>query len=227
MYEIAYAMRATPASDFAGVAVETKKVAIGAPNSVTITGLEAGKRYLFGIRGDVAAVTMTTWGSTTQTNDAITLVEGMTGSPPKPGDVDHRDVMITPGDEMLMVDWEDPLPGGDASDDLEIEEYMVQFSEKEKTGYKDWVHMPTEPMVTITGLENETDYYVRIKAVNDAGGVSANWSTPQMGTPSDDAPKPKPTPALPVFGAFALGAGLLAAGRARLRRRREQRQLTR
>jgi hypothetical protein len=35
----------------------------------------------------------------------------------------------------------------------------------------------------------------------------------------DDGTTPTPTPALPVFGAFALGAGLLAAGRRRLRRR--------
>ena len=42
----------------------------------------------------------------------------------------------------------------------------------------------------------------------------------------DGTPPPTKTPALPIFGAFALGAGLLAAGRARLRRR-EQRQLTR
>lgn len=225
MYEIAYAMLPT-ATNFGGVAVEKMKVAIGPPNSVTITGLEAGKRYVFGIRGDVAAATMTDWGSTATDEAAdavIRLVAVMTGDPPRPGDVDHRDVMITPGDKMLMVEWEDPLPG-DAKFDLEIEKYMVQFSMKEKTGYKDWVHMPTEPMVSITGLDNGTMYYVRIKAVNDAGGESADWSIPKMGTPSADAPMP--TPALPLFGAFALGAGLLAAGRARLRRR-EQRQLTR
>lgn len=35
----------------------------------------------------------------------------------------------------------------------------------------------------------------------------------------DDGTTPTQTPALPVFGAFALGAGLLAAGRRRLRRR--------
>jgi hypothetical protein len=42
----------------------------------------------------------------------------------------------------------------------------------------------------------------------------------------EDEGTPTPTPALPIFGAFALGAGLLAVGRARLQRRR-QRQLTR
>ena len=76
----------------------------------------------------------------------------------------------------------------------------------------------------IANLTNGMTYYVRAKAKNDAGGVSANWSDPVMGTPTAEGATP--TPALPVFGAFALGAGLLAAGRARLRRR-EQRQLTR
>ena len=49
------------------------------------------------------------------------------------------------------------------------------------------------------------------------------------GTPmaGGTTPTPTPTPALPFFGAFALGAGVLAAGRARLRRRAaERRQLT-
>ena len=42
--------------------------------------------------------------------------------------------------------------------------------------------------------------------------------------------EPMPTPALPIYGAFVLGAGLLAVGRRRRRaqlRGREQRQLTR
>ena len=43
-----------------------------------------------------------------------------------------------------------------------------------------------------------------------------------MSTPSAEAKQTPmvPTPALPVFGALALGAGLVAAGRRRLRARR-------
>ena len=79
---------------------------------------------------------------------------------------------------------------------------------------------------------NETVYLVRVRAVDGAGNMG-NWSDNGSATPmAMGMPKPPvPTPALPLFGAFALGAGLLAAGRARMRRqaqlrgRREQRRM--
>lgn len=202
----------------AGVGVMSKMTSNATMDSLTISDLMPGKRYVFMVRArsgdaaDDAAAWPTSAGDTTDT--ATTMAA------PMPSVVDHRKIMVMPGDEMLMVEWEDPLPG---HDDLMIEEYEVQFSKKEKSGYMMWPHKPTEPMVTITGLDNGTMYYVQIMAVNDAGGKSA-WSKAVSGTPSADAPMP--TPALPLFGAFALGAGLLAAGRARLRRR-EQRRLIR
>ena len=65
---------------------------------------------------------------------------------------------------------------------------------------------------TITGLENGQEYAVWVWAVGEGEGTpsDARHATPMA---------PTPTPALPIFGAVALGAGLLAAGRARLRRR--------
>ena len=53
----------------------------------------------------------------------------------------------------------------------------------------------------------------------NAVGMGA-YSASKMATPT--AMDPAPTPALPLFGAVALGAGLLAAGRARIRRRQQQ-----
>ena len=81
---------------------------------------------------------------------------------------------------------------------------------------------------TIDGLINGTAYLVRVRAVDSAGNMG-EWSDSGSGTPMGITP----TPALPLFGAFGLGAGLLAAGRARMRRqaqlrgRREQRRMTR
>ena len=69
---------------------------------------------------------------------------------------------------------------------------------------------------TISNLENDMEYTVRVRACSY--GACGDWSDEEMATPMAGA-MPTPTPALPVFGAIALGAGLLAAGRARLRRR--------
>ena len=67
---------------------------------------------------------------------------------------------------------------------------------------------------TVTMLENGTEYMFRVMAGNAAGYGPASGdvsATPMM-----------PTPALPVFGALALGAGLVAAGRRRLRARQRR-----
>ena len=70
----------------------------------------------------------------------------------------------------------------------------------------------------IPGLDNGTEYTVRIRAEN-AAGKAAVWSNEVKVTPM------MPTPALPVFGALALGAGLVAAGRRRLRAAQRRRLL--
>ena len=67
---------------------------------------------------------------------------------------------------------------------------------------------------SVEPLENGMEYMLRVKAGNDVGYGPASdevTATPMM-----------PTPALPVFGALALGAGLVAAGRRRLRARQRR-----
>ena len=66
----------------------------------------------------------------------------------------------------------------------------------------------------IENLTNGTAYLVQVRAVDSAGAMG-EWSEPGSGTPKS----PMPTPALSVFGALALGAGLLSAGWARTRQR--------
>ena len=65
---------------------------------------------------------------------------------------------------------------------------------------------------TITGLVNGQEYAVWVWADGRDEVSDVRYATPMALTPA-------PTPALPIFGAVALGASLLAAGRARLRRR--------
>ena len=74
---------------------------------------------------------------------------------------------------------------------------------------------------------NGTEYSVRVRTLNGYTWLDPDdgWSDVMKATPMAGG-APTPTPALPLFGAFALGAGLLTAGRARLRRR-ASRQLTR
>ena len=79
-------------------------------------------------------------------------------------------------------------------------------------------HPSLEMSHTVEDLENGTEYMFRVMAMGEDGMMSG---------PSDEvsAMPMMPTPALPVFGVLALGAGLVAAGRRRLRARRQPRLL--
>ena len=131
--------------------------------------------------------------------------------------------MVEAGDKMLKVSWTEP------ASEKSITHYQVDYK---TASAKKWMEKPinvTELNYTISGLINDTAYVVRVRAVDGADNIGA-WSDNGSGTPTG---MPMPTPALPLFGAFGLGAGLLAVGRARMRRqaqlrgRREQRQMTR
>ena len=154
-----------------------------------------------------------------------------TPAAPKPDQV--RDVTVTPGNKELGVSWTAPHPGGSDQTDVKNATYDLQYRESETTTSVagDWMpEAPEKPMsvkadmtmTTIEDLENGVMYDVRVRAVNTADGKSS-WSRQtrdSSGTPSADAPTTTTTtPALPLFGILGLGAGLVAAGRRRLRRR--------
>ena len=115
---------------------------------------------------------------------------------------------------MLMVEWLEP------ASELEINLYRVYYMAKGGATKTKLVLAP-DTSTTLTSLENGTEYTIEVSAESDVG--EGPKSRKVMAMPMAGV---TPTPALPIFGAFALGAGLLAAGRARLRRR-EQRRLTR
>ena len=158
---------------------------------------------------------------------AAAPASGMTSTAPLPAAV--TGVMVEPGDKMLTVSWDAANPDESVTrTNLLITKYYVQYR-KSQTAVAlagDW--MPMEPMevmgdmttAMIEMLTNDTSYDVQVRAENNAGG-KGGWSsqTPRSkGTPTAMTP----TPALPLFGAFGLGVGLLAAGRARMRQRRQQ-----
>ena len=120
-------------------------------------------------------------------------------------------ISLMSGDSMLMVSW-DAVDGAT--------KYKVQWSsEAQSFGAADrTAEVMDGTSYDITGLENGMEYKVRVAAGNKDHGYG-DWSGEARAMPM------MPTPALPVFGVLALGAGLVAAGRRRLRARREPRLL--
>ena len=118
---------------------------------------------------------------------------------------------------MLMVTWDKPdMPGSS-----EITGYSVHF--RQIGGV--WTMNPAgddplERMAMIMGLANGVEHEVQVFAMNEAGRLTVRAPRSCRAPPMEDAGG-TPTPALPIFGAVALGAGLLAAGRARLHNRRQ------
>lgn len=121
------------------------------------------------------------------------------------------DVMVEAGDMMLTVTWDEPDDSGTSL----VTGYRVQYRPAGGT----WTVYHRNGLVretTIEGLVNGVEYHVRVAAINDAG--TGPYSASEAGTPM--ATEEVPTAALPFFGALALAAGLVAAGRRRLRARR-------
>ena len=164
-----------------------------------------------------------------------------TGNAPTPSDV--RDVEVMSGDTKLMVSWRAPARPAGQSTTIKIDRYEVRWRESQTVDdlAGGWLMYPpddekklTELKYEIPYLENDITYDVQVRAINDAKG-KGNWAPGDED--GNEAERATPTaggavPALPIFGAVALGAGLLAAGRARLRRRQlhaglVQQQITR
>lgn len=180
--------------------MDVAKASRGDDYEVSVDGLTPGKHYVFGLTAigkDVANSDEVYDGEETDAADA-------------PDDV--RNLMLTAGDGMIMAEWEETTDNGSP-----VTGYHVQY--KGKTG--GWMDAregsmeDTSTMWTISNLTNGMEYSVRVRAYSYT--MPGDWSDVMMATPMEGAMTP--TPALPVFGAIALGAGLLAAGRARLRRR--------
>ena len=183
----------------------------------TLEGLKPNKLYYV----NVAATNARGTGAL-----SAAAASGMTNKAPLPAAV--TGVMVEPGDKMLTVSWDAANPDESVTrTNLLITKYYVQYRKSQTAVALAGEWMPMEPMevmgdmttAMIEMLTNDTSYDVQVRAENNAGG-KGGWSsqTPRSkGTPTAMTP----TPALPLFGAFGLGVGLLAAGRARMRQRRQ------
>ena len=195
----------------------------GNTHASVVMGLSPNKRYVFAVRArsatGMSAFTVPQAGSGgADSAQAATTLDAAAPAPP-------RNVMVKGGDMKLTVTWEEPFAGGSG---LAIEKYMVRKRTVDVGTTGKWE--PTDkgkefmksPAV-FEDLTNGVMYEVQVQAVNDAGKMS-EWpekgpiGTVGMMDDDDGDGGMTPTPALPLFGILALFAGLLAAGRARLRR---------
>ena len=178
-----------------------------AARTTIVDGLDHSTEYIFQVRAsgrnsDDTADAASAWATAAST--------AMTDMAEKPEMVD--DLELEAGDMMIMAMWDE----AETHEDFPLTGYELRVTPKD--GQTDVMNIGVMTEYTIMNLMNGTEYTVTVAARNEIGlgpASDAEKATPMAMTP---------TPALPLFGAFALGAGLLAAGRARLRRR--QRQLT-
>ena len=205
-----------------------------ATEEATLTGLDHDSYYRVAIApidGDDMVGDIVDQADTSAAGSAKTDVAGAPGPP--------RNVRAMGGDETFTVMWDAPY-AGEAG--LTIDHYRVQKREVAGNLFGDWV--PDEgddeggkkvagdmTMIVFEDLDNGIVYQARVMASNSAD-VAGPYSTLEddMSDPGDEAATTgmgdddddddedmTETPALPIVGLLALGAGLLAAGRRRLR----------
>lgn len=189
---------------------------IGAVRVYDLTGLEHGTRYVVAVRAH-RGTAMSTW----STAAAFTTLVA-----PDLGRVSG--VEVTAMDGGAMATW---TVLGDATG-APIHRYEWRTTTTSAGGSNGFVD-GTELEAMITGLTNGVEYTVSVRGWGSLNGEldtgrMGPWSegvkvTPMAGAGATDDPDPDPmptpTPAVPLAGILALFAGLLAAARARLRRR--------
>ena len=77
----------------------------------------------------------------------------------------------------LEVSWNEPANTGP-----DITEYDVQYREGSSGTFTDASHSGTGTTITITGLDADTTYEVRVRAKNGESDATENWSVPGSGT---------------------------------------------
>ena len=100
----------------------------------------------------------------------------------------------TPKHESLDVSWAAP-----ASDNAaEVTGYDVQYRAGSSGAWSSWPHTGTTRTATITGLTNNTEYEVRVRAKNERG--NSFWSATVKATPVPQKPDAPAAPTLTSSG---------------------------
>ena len=100
----------------------------------------------------------------------------------------------TPKHESLDVSWAAP-----ASDNAaEVSGYDVHYRAGSSGAWSSWTHTGTTRTATITGLTNNTEYEVRVRAKNERG--NSFWSATVKATPAPQKPDAPDAPTLTSSG---------------------------
>ena len=191
--------------------------AAGTATGATIPNLTNGTEYTVRVRAMAAE-------DSDRVDGPWSTVTGTPVAPPAAPDpvTQVQSVEVTAGDRMLMVEW---TAVADVTG-RPIARYQWRVTGPD--GYSGMGYSDTTE-ATIPGLLNGVEYGVSVRAQASMADGSPDpdrlgpWSsavrgTPEAATDPEEPEEPTPTPALPLAGVLALFAGLLAAGRARLRR---------
>lgn len=148
-------------------------------NSHRITGLTNGAEY------QVRAYAVNEQDLTSEPSSVVTGTpsEIITPPPPPPSQTPGApsSVLVTAGDEELLVTWAIPSNTGTSA----ITGYVVQWTTGGGT-FGDDEATTTDLEYTVTGLTNDTEYDVRVIAVNSNGRGTP--SAVQSETPAEDVP---------------------------------------
>ena len=146
--------------------------------AMVMSGLRNGATYELQARATNARGTGE-WGS----------ASGTAGAPMRPA-------VDTPvaKHQALGLTWAAP-----ASDNASVVTgYDVRYRAGSSGAWSAWTHTTTARATTITGLTNDTEYEVQVRAKNDRG--AGFWSASEQGTPAAQAPAAPAAPALASSG---------------------------
>ena len=132
----------------------------------------------------------------------VTNVDEQTATPAKPSVA-----AVSGSTTSLTATWEKPdLNGGP-----DITGYGVEYRQGASGTWTNWSHSGTDTMATITGLTANTEYQVRVRALN--GETPSDWSDPSDAVRTNSAANNAPAFTSPV--AFDAAENQTVAGTVR------------
>ena len=146
--------------------------------SMVLSGLRNGTTYELQARAKNARG-WGSWGS----------ASGTTGTPMRPG-VDTP----TAKHQSLAVTWARPASDNQSA----VTDYDVRYRAGSSGEWTSWTHNGTTRSTTITGLTNNTEYEVQVRAINGRG--NGFWSASVKATPAPQVPAAPAAPALTSSG---------------------------